>query len=435
MAARMQKTSTPGIYKRGERYVATWWANGKQHKKSAKTLKEARAIRAARQAEVASGEYEEQSKLSFREYAREWVDRYQGRGGGFRESTRRDYRRMLERYVLPYFDERLGRRVSQIRPRDVANFVGWLCDEQAQAVHERQVIEKEAKEAIARGERPRRRRAPTSKRLSDSTVRNILNPLRACLGTAVAEGLIRSNPTQRVSMPYRPNVEDLDRDPVRAFTREQLRLLLELVPARHRVMFRMLAVTGLRISELVALQWRHLVLDGSAPHVRVRRACVDGEVHPPKSKYGRRDVPLPHDVVVDLRTHRRTSEWPGDEDLVFPSLAGTFLLQGNVRRRVLAPAAEEAGVPWAGFHAFRHTCASMLFERGANAVQVQRWLGHHSPAFTLARYVHLLSDSVGEPLELDVELGDRYGVATPVATSPAERGRTREAELATEAAL
>lgn len=68
------------------------------------------------------------------------------------------------------------------------------------------------------------------------------------------------------------------------------------------------------------------------------------------------------------------------------------------------PAAEEAGAPWAGFHTFRHTCASILFERGANAVQVQRWLGHHSAAFTLATYVHLLSDDLGEPLSLGTEL-------------------------------
>ena len=73
-------------------------------------------------------------------------------------------------------------------------------------------------------------------------------------------------------------------------------------------------------------------------------------------------------------------------------------------RRVLRPVAEEVGAPWAGFHTFRHTCASMLFERGANAKQVQRWLGHHSAAFTLDTYVHLLEDQLGEPLEFEGEL-------------------------------
>ena len=57
------------------------------------------------------------------------------------------------------------------------------------------------------------------------------------------------------------------------------------------------------------------------------------------------------------------------------------------------------GVGWAGFHTFRHTVASWLFAEGRNAVQVQRWLGHHSPSFTLDTYVHLLDGDVGEPLE------------------------------------
>jgi integrase len=59
-------------------------------------------------------------------------------------------------------------------------------------------------------------------------------------------------------------------------------------------------------------------------------------------------------------------------------------------------------VPWVGFHTFRHTCASLLFAQGRNAVQVQRWLGHHSAAFTLATYVHLLDGDLGEPLTLSV---------------------------------
>ena len=68
------------------------------------------------------------------------------------------------------------------------------------------------------------------------------------------------------------------------------------------------------------------------------------------------------------------------------------------------PAAEEANAPWAGFHTFRHTCASLLFERGANAKQVQRWLGHHSPSFTLDTYVHLLDERLPEPVDLGAEL-------------------------------
>jgi hypothetical protein len=49
-------------------------------------------------------------------------------------------------------------------------------------------------------------------------------------------------------------------------------------------------------------------------------------------------------------------------------------------------------------------CASLLLARGASAVQVQRWLGHHSPAFTLDTYVHLLPGDSAPPLRLDQEI-------------------------------
>jgi integrase len=70
----------------------------------------------------------------------------------------------------------------------------------------------------------------------------------------------------------------------------------------------------------------------------------------------------------------------------------------NLRRRTLKPAAEEAGVPWVGFHSFRHTTASMLISEGRNIVQVSRWLGHHSPSFTLDVYAHLMDEGVGDAL-------------------------------------
>ena len=55
------------------------------------------------------------------------------------------------------------------------------------------------------------------------------------------------------------------------------------------------------------------------------------------------------------------------------------------------------GSPGAGLHTLRHTCATTLFRHGWNAKQVQMFLGHHSPAFTLATYVHLLPNDLPEP--------------------------------------
>jgi integrase len=98
-------------------------------------------------------------------------------------------------------------------------------------------------------------------------------------------------------------------------------------------------------------------------------------------------------------------------------MTGEPLNYANLRHRVLVPTGEEAGVPWVTFHTFRHTCASMLFDRGSNAKQVQRWLGHHSAAFTLETYIHLLSDELDAPLELP-EGGNKGATGQP------ETGRT-----------
>jgi integrase len=373
MSANMVKTRHPGIFKRGTRYVVVYRVDGRQRWESVRTLDAARRLKASRMADRDRGELHAQSRVKFRDYAEDWVERYQGNGRrGFTENTRAEYRGDLERYAFPFFDGRLGRTLSGLTPRDVAKWIGWLCEQPNNRVG----------------------------KLADRSVRRIVTPLRSCLATAKREGMIRHNPVDGAALPHRPTVEGIDGgDEVRPFTREQLDAALRVVHPRHRLAFEFLAATGVRWSELVALRWGDLVLDGDSPRVKVRRALVKGTLKPPKSRHSRRDIPLSAALVSALRPRE------GDADaLVFASRAGTPLHYSNMRRRVLLPAVEEAGAGWAGFHTFRHTCASLLFERGANAVQVQRWLGHHSAAFTLSTYVHLLDSGVGEALELDVEL-------------------------------
>ena len=62
---------------------------------------------------------------------------------------------------------------------------------------------------------------------------------------------------------------------------------------------------------------------------------------------------------------------------------------------------------WVGFHAFRHSFASIHIERGTNIVRLSRLLGHHKASFTLDVYSHMLDDGYGDPLDLDAELADR----------------------------
>jgi hypothetical protein len=76
---------------------------------------------------------------------------------------------------------------------------------------------------------------------------------------------------------------------------------------------------------------------------------------------------------------------------------------------VKQPDGERRPDTFVGFHTFRHTCATLLFRNGWNAVQVQRWLGHHKPSFTLDVYIHSLPKDVAEPTFMDAILAGEVG--------------------------
>src|SRR4051794_34230041 len=93
-ARRLVRTSTPGVYKRGGRYVVVYNdPQGKQRKRAARTLAEARALKAQLTADVQRGEYRAQHRVTFAEYAAQWLATYCGRSGrGIRASTMVEYR-------------------------------------------------------------------------------------------------------------------------------------------------------------------------------------------------------------------------------------------------------------------------------------------------------------------------------------------------------
>ena len=218
----------------------------------------------------------------------------------------------------------------------------------------------------------------------------------------MADGLLEQNPVERVVLPRRRGGRAYEFEERRFLTREELARLLDEVPPNWRALFELLAATGLRISAAIALRWSDLHLDGPTPHLRVSRAIVRGVVGAPKSRHGARLVPLPAELAATLCGRRPISA--ADDALVFPGRQGLPADVGSLRRRVLVPAAQRAGLSGVGFHTLRHTCASLLIENGLSVLCLQRWMGHHSPAFTLETYGHLIDGDLGPALDLRKEL-------------------------------
>jgi integrase len=179
----------------------------------------------------------------------------------------------------------------------------------------------------------------------------------------------------------------------------------------RRALLATLTFAGLRISELLDLEWRDV--DLAAGRLRVRHSKTDA---------GSRYVDLLPVLRDELSAHKATSASAAPNAYVFPSAASTRQDGGRVRGRVLGKAIKRANAQLAAdgqtplpegltLHALRRTCASVLVALGKDPRYVMAQLGHTDPTVTLGIYAQAMtsSDDDRERLRLLVEGGDLTG--------------------------
>ena len=232
--------------------------------------------------------------------------------------------------------------------------------------------------------------------------------------TAVEDDDLRSD--QSVN---RRRDSDEEEPVAKSMTTAELARLLEAIPEHRLLLFELLAHTGLRISEALGLDWSDIEF-GEKPRLHVRRQHYRGKTKRLKTSNGRRTLPL----NADLAKRLWLSQPVEDDGPVFATQTGERHHSERNLRRVLDKAACIAGVPWVGYHTFRHTCASALLADGKNIRQVADWLGHADPAFTLRTYAHLMDGDLGEPLSRGALLGATSG-ATEHPDTAANDARVR----------
>jgi integrase len=149
-------------------------------------------------------------------------------------------------------------------------------------------------------------------------------------------------------------------------TAEELQALLLKLSLRERVMVLIVAITGLRRGELIALRWQDI--DFELFQANVTPAVwhnVEGDT---KTEASRKPVPLPQFVIEELKHWRSVTLYRADTDYLFPSVAknGAQPLQPEmILRRHIRPALKQIGVTKRiGFHSFRHGLAVMLRQQG-----------------------------------------------------------------------
>jgi len=172
-----------------------------------------------------------------------------------------------------------------------------------------------------------------------ATVRRYLHPLRPIVRLAMRRGLISTSPLDLLSEDERPTGGGV-RDHY-VWTAQEISHLIaaadELGRRReaqynYAPLIQLLALTGLRVGEALALQWANVDLAAGELYMRASLSR-NGELLPPKTRAGARTVPLSQ-ALVDVLASIKPSEANG-HDFVFSSgRAGRPIAYRNVRTRV-----------------------------------------------------------------------------------------------------
>jgi integrase len=244
--------------------------------------------------------------------------------------------------------------------------------------------------------------------LSAKTVRNHFMLLGLIFKTARRWRWIAENPLELVDPPPLPDVETetLNADDVA----EVLRAYCELEAGEkvieerywYAVARRMTIValsTGLRRGELLGLRWQDVELLDR--HLHVRQAFVRNEFTTPKSRAGRRSVPLGDVAAGALEEQYAASLHQAPESIVFCHPALGTPLDPSKLTAYARKALERAGVgegfrPW---HGLRHTSLTETAAAGVPAMFVQAKAGH-AQGSTTERYLHAAKTSYPDAAEL-----------------------------------
>jgi integrase len=322
-------------------------------------MKRARAIAS----DLDTGRYVARGPQTFGAFVAAW---WPSKQAAIAPTTAQGYSQMLGAYVLPALEHR---PLQKIAGADVSAVVGRLA-------------------------------ASGHLAMAD----HVYVLLRLIFNAALRQGAIGKSPMIGVERPRVPRrevgvVSPADWQRVRAH-------LAERAPWAVRP-FTLLLTSGVRRSELCALQWRDVDLDRAVLHVRRSYHVIAGQpvVKEPKSARSRRAIALDSHSVALLRDQR------ADADRIAAMfgrrVADTDPVFGNAQGRPWAPdsltglwrrSAVALGLP-SRLHSLRHSSATLMLAAGVPVQLVSARLGHATAGFTLSVYAGVLPGAQADAAE------------------------------------
>jgi integrase len=361
--------------KQGVYWYAFYW-NGQRIQRSTKlrvgpkkNLQAAKDMEAAYRAALAKGEVgilDRKPVPTLREFSKRFMDEIQVRCAE-KPNTVSFYAMKLTR--LLEFEPLASARLDAIHESLIAAYIRWRSSQPSRAGHNR----KDKREVLP---------PAAAKAISPASVNRELATLRRLLRMAYEWQIINRVPRIRLLRGER------NREFV--FNHAEERLYLEMAPLPLRDVAMLMLDTGLRVGEVVALEWADVHLD---PVGGARYGFI--HVCNGKSVNAKRNVSLTPRVraMLEGRQASRKSVW------VFTDEHGTgplpiWTLQSQHRRVKTALKLPKDAV----IHSFRHTFGTRLGEAGADAFTLMRAMGHSSVVVS-QKYVHPTPEAIERAFE------------------------------------
>lgn len=247
---------------------------------------------------------------------------------------------------------------------------------------------------------------------SRATARKVLTSLKSIIGEAQRRGLIANNAAWPVRVDLKRRHERRLQAGVDFPTLAEAGRIIEAAIPRWRPVLVVALFTGLRASELRGLNWRDVDFDSHVIRVEQRMDRWNS-IGSPKSKAGRREVPMTPLALNTLREWRLACPASDPPGLVFPNTRGRP--EKHYRDIGLHQALAAAGIEQRyKFHALRHWYVSWLISQGFNVKRISEWAGHGSVRVTLDVYGHLFPAEADDAAKLAAAERAVIGMAAKV---------------------
>lgn len=223
------------------------------------------------------------------------------------------------------------------------------------------------------------------------TVRNILTPLRSVLEDALNEGLIQSNPLDKISLNKllvkTTTKSTYEIDP---FSADEIKAILSNCEGQGKNLIQFAFWSGLRTSELIALEWGDIDFIGNK--VRVSRAVVEKTEKGTKTAAGTRDVMLWPMALSALQDQKQHTFIEGKRVFHNPRTGDEWETDAQIRKTLWTHVLKKAGMRYRNPYQTRHTFASTLLSRGENLWWLSQQMGHTDTEMIMKNYGKWIPD-------------------------------------------